>query len=205
MPVVALDPVPTDAVGLCQRVELAPQLGVLDWLAVARFPAVFFPAVDPRLDAVLDVLRVGKKIDIALALQAFERANDRGQLHPVVGRGALAAEDFLAPRSRHQERAPTTRSGIAFARAVGVDRDRTALACAVLSHWWAPALAAVAAALLPEAECSCAILGAAPLIRARARSMHSRACRGAVARPFLRRSHAGVMTRMPSTFLVARR
>ena len=34
---------------------------------------------------------------------------------------------------------------------------------------------------------------------------HWRAWRGAVARPFLGRSHAGVRMRMPRTFLVARR
>ena len=134
-------------------------------------PAVLLPAVDPGLDAVLHVLRVGVELDVAVALQRFERPDDGGQLHPVVGRRRLAAEELPA-RGRPRRAARPSRR----ARDCPCTRRR----------------------------CRSKTV-ARPGARHSTRSMHSRACRGAVARPFLRRSHAGVITRMPSTFFVARR
>ena len=84
--VVSLDPVPAHPVLRRQCVELAPQFRVLDSFAIGRFPAVALPAMDPGLDPVLHVLRVGIDVDVAFAVQRFERANDRGELHPIVRR-----------------------------------------------------------------------------------------------------------------------
>src|SRR5690242_14636161 len=109
---------------LGERIELAPQLCVLHRLAIARAPAVAFPAVDPALDAVLDVLRVEIELDVARALQRLERANDGGELHAVVGRVPLAAVELLLAAVEDQERSPPARTRIALARAVGVDDDR---------------------------------------------------------------------------------
>ena len=67
---VALHPVPRDLVLRGERVELAPQVGVLDGLPVRGLPAVALPAVDPRLDAVLHVLRVGVELDGAARASA---------------------------------------------------------------------------------------------------------------------------------------
>src|SRR5512132_18166 len=120
----AAHPVPADRMLPGELVELAPQLRVLYRLAVARAPAVSLPRLDPLLDAVLHVLRIEIQIDVGAALQRLERANDRGEFHPVVRGLALATEEFALAPIANQQRAPTARTGIAFARPVGIDDDR---------------------------------------------------------------------------------
>src|SRR5258705_3191470 len=59
---VSLHPVPVDAMSRDQRVELLPQVDVLDGLLVGRAPVAPFPVDDPGRDAVLDVLRIGVEL-----------------------------------------------------------------------------------------------------------------------------------------------
>jgi tetratricopeptide (TPR) repeat protein len=120
---VALHPVPANPMLRREHVQLAPQLGILHRLPIARAPAVALPGVNPALDAVLDVLRIGVELDVALAAQRFERANDRGELHPVVRGIGLAAEQLLFATSEREQRTPAAGTRIALACAVGVDRD----------------------------------------------------------------------------------
>src|SRR5512142_2443861 len=120
----ATHPVPANAMRCHERIELAPQLGVLDRLAVARSPAVLLPVADPRLDTLLHVLRVEVEVDVARARQRLERADDGGQLHAVVRRERLAAEELLLAPVEYEERAPAARARVALARAAGVDDDR---------------------------------------------------------------------------------
>src|SRR6185312_9970277 len=118
---VAAHPVPADRMRFRERVELAPELGILHGLAVGRAPAVALPRVDPALDALLDVLRIEVEIDVRPLLERFERADDGGQLHPVVRRAALAAEKLLLRAAANQQRAPSAGTRVALARAVGVN------------------------------------------------------------------------------------
>ena len=55
------------------------------------------------------------------ALERFERADDGGQFHPVVGGVRFAAPEFLLPRTGLQENAPAAGAGVATTAAVGVD------------------------------------------------------------------------------------
>src|SRR6266571_8204787 len=121
MPGVSLDPVPGDAVRTGEPVELAPQVHVLDRLLVGGAPAAPLPVADPFADALLHVLRVGVDLDRAGAAQRLERADHCGQLHAVVGGLRLAAEQLTFAFAYFQQRAPSPRTGIALAGAVGVD------------------------------------------------------------------------------------
>src|SRR6185503_20169863 len=89
MPGVSPNPMPLYLMSRGQLVELAPQVLVLHRLLVGGFPSPAFPGVDPRGNPLLDVLRIGVEIDLARALQRLERADDRDQLHAVVGRRRL--------------------------------------------------------------------------------------------------------------------
>src|SRR5262245_31269395 len=59
---VSLHPVPFDVVPGGDRVELAPQVLVLHRLLVRGAPALPFPVVDPRGDALHHVDRVGVEL-----------------------------------------------------------------------------------------------------------------------------------------------
>src|SRR5258706_328711 len=119
-----LDPMPVDFMFCRERVEFAPQVGVLDRLLVGGLPAVALPAVDPRLDAVLDVLRIGVDRYPTAAFEAGERLNDRGHFHPIVGRVRLASKQFALSAVALEQGAPAARARIAFAGAIGVDDNR---------------------------------------------------------------------------------
>jgi hypothetical protein len=67
---VAADPVEGDLVAAARRVEGAPEVLVLDRLAVGGLPAARLPALDPLRDAEPDVLRVGVEVDGATAPRA---------------------------------------------------------------------------------------------------------------------------------------
>src|SRR5438093_13731270 len=55
---------------------------------------------------------------------AFQRADDGDKLHPVVGRPRFAAEELAFAPAVLEKRAPAARTGVALARAVGVDHHR---------------------------------------------------------------------------------
>src|SRR5205809_440764 len=130
---------PAYLVPIGEGIELAPQIGVLDGLPGAGLPAILFPAVNPALDAFFHILRIRVDIDGAAAFQAFEGADYRGQFHPVVGGVRLAAEQLFGVSAPLEQRAPTARTGIAFARTVGVDRNR--IAHSIHSRTWRGAVA----------------------------------------------------------------
>src|SRR6185312_6188146 len=122
----AAHPVPADPMMRAQRVELAPEIRVLDRLAVARAPAVLLPRVDPALDSLLHVLGIEVEVDVAGPRQRLERPDDGRELHPVVRRLPLAAKDFLLALAGYQKRTPAARARVALARAVGINDDLTA-------------------------------------------------------------------------------
>src|SRR5207248_1216635 len=110
--------------------------------------------------------------------ERFEGADHCRELHAVVRGVTLAPEELSLGVAVDEQRTPAARTGIALAGTIGVDRDGAGHRSAAVR------------------------VGAS---MASVHSMHSRACRGAVASPRLARSHAGVMMRMPSTRFVARR
>jgi hypothetical protein len=127
---VALDPPPIDVVRFARCIEALPQLGVLHGLLVGRFPAVAFPAVDPGRDAVLDVIGVSVKFDLAGPLQGLQGRDGRHQFHAVVGGIGLTAAEFLAVPAPHEDGTPAAGAGISRAGAVGIDDDGVSL-----GHW----------------------------------------------------------------------
>src|SRR5256885_13272153 len=89
---------PRDAVQAGEAIELAPQVDVLHRLFVGGPPAAALPVEQPLADAFLHVLRISVDLDLAGALQQLQRANDRGELHAIVGRLLLTAEDRKSTR-----------------------------------------------------------------------------------------------------------
>ena len=116
-------PVPAHRVPRGERVELAPQLRVLHRLAVRGLPAVALPAVDPALDAVLDVLRIGEEVDVAVRASATSSARMTAvsSIRLLVVAGSPPKSSFTRSPAIEQ-RAPAAGPGIALAGAVGVDR-----------------------------------------------------------------------------------
>ena len=117
---VAFDPDPIDFVQGAEGIELLPQVHVLDGLLVGCAPASPFPIVDPDADAFLNVLRIGVQTNFAGALERLECADDRSQLHAVVGRARLTAVHLLHMVSEFQQGAPTARAGVSLAGTVGI-------------------------------------------------------------------------------------
>src|SRR5258706_1674650 len=105
------------------RIELLPEVDILDGLLVGGEPALALQGVDPLRDAILYVDGVGVDPHVARPRQGLERADDRHQLHAVVGGRRLAAEELLLLAAEAQDRAPAAGAGIAAAGAVAVDLD----------------------------------------------------------------------------------
>src|SRR5947209_8203297 len=121
----AFHPAPSDLMLARRLVEPAPEVLVLDRLPVRRLPAVALPSLQPKRDALAQVLRIGVQIDAARTLQRFERRNRGEQLHAVVGGQRLAARQFFQLIAEFENGAPAARAGIARAGAVGPDLDPT--------------------------------------------------------------------------------
>src|SRR5260221_13504960 len=111
MPGVALDPVPGDAVRPGETIELLPQVHVLHRFLVGGAPAAVLPVRQPFADALLHVLRNGVDLDPARGLERFQRANDRGELHAIVGRLPLAAEPLPLLTAHLPNSAPASPPG----------------------------------------------------------------------------------------------
>jgi hypothetical protein len=108
-----------------QLVEPAPQVHVLDRLPVRGAPAALFPVADPRADAELHVLRVGVEPSPGAVLERFQGADHGDELHAVVRGMRFSAVKFARPAVTHEQHAPAAGTGIALARAVGIDFDGT--------------------------------------------------------------------------------
>src|SRR5437867_8401660 len=133
---VPTNPVPLDVVFLRESVQFLPQVGILHRLALSGLPAIFFPDVDPSLDAVSHVLRVGIDVDRTAALEALERTDHGGKFHAVIGGVRLATEDLELAAAILQHRAPATGPWVALACAVGVNDDRRRPAHSTTSAYW---------------------------------------------------------------------
>src|SRR5690606_2423463 len=118
---VTAHPHPVHVVAGHLGVELAPQVLVLDRCLGGGAPAVALPPRDPLRDPVHDVLRVDVQVHPARGVEGAQRLDHRTQLHAVVGRHCLAAEQLLLVAVRAQQRPPAARTGIALARSVGPD------------------------------------------------------------------------------------
>src|SRR5436190_16198744 len=154
----AAHPVPLYNMLIRHLAEALPEVDVLDRLLVRRAPAAPPPVVDPGGDALLYVERVGVKPHAARTLERLERADDRHELHAVVGGLGFAAVDlFLGATlaaSQPQYRTPAARPGIAAAGAVAVD-----LHDIVSAHGGSCGCAATPAPAPGAAPAPCAIAG----------------------------------------------
>src|SRR5437773_5696302 len=121
---VPLHPMPRDAVRGGEAIELPPQVLVLHRLLVRGAPTAALPVVQPIADAFLHVLRIGVDLDMAGVLEQLQRPYDRRELHAIVGRLRLTAEQlpFLAVHPHNG--APASGPGIALAGAIGIDAYR---------------------------------------------------------------------------------
>src|SRR5262249_38484775 len=86
-------------------------------------PAIAFPLVDPRQDAVAQVLAVRVNVDETGTLERFERGDRGHQFHAVVGGVSLATFQFLPVIAEGEDRAPAARPRIARAGTIGGDDD----------------------------------------------------------------------------------
>ena len=99
------------------------------FLSAVRQPFFFQPCIHLLMPS-CTYLRIGVQAHAARALERFERADDRHQLHAVVGRRGFAAVELAHAAAATQERAPAADARIALARAVGVDLDDVSIAAA---------------------------------------------------------------------------
>src|SRR3989304_822317 len=123
MTLVTSHPFPGELVTLGMREECLPKIAVLDRRAARRLPTLALPGMDPAGHAQRDVLGVGDHVYAGRLGQGFEGADDRDQLHPVVGGSFLGATQLAALSVHVDDGGPTTRSGISRTGAVGEDAD----------------------------------------------------------------------------------
>src|SRR6185436_7100152 len=119
----SLHPMPLYPMFGRECVEFAPEIFVLDRLLVGGLPPLAFPGMDPLRNAFLHVERIGAEAYAALPLQRFQRADDGGKFHAIVGGGRVSAPELLLFSPIAQDRAPPAGSGIAAASAIRVDLD----------------------------------------------------------------------------------
>lgn len=128
MPAVAGDASVRDLVFGDERVELLPEIHVLDFAPAVFFtppPAIALPTGHPFAQAFAYVLAIEKELDDRGALERFETAHHGKQLHSVVGRERFAARgfQFLARRRMTQDKRPAAGSRVAAAPAIGKELD----------------------------------------------------------------------------------
>src|SRR5688572_6615571 len=103
----AADPQPFYVVLITKLVQLLPEVVVLDRLPVRRLPPALFPGMDPLADPELDILGIGMQFHPGAGLERLQRANDRQELHAVVGCQTLSAVKLLRrPPVAQDQRAP---------------------------------------------------------------------------------------------------
>src|SRR5690606_10399177 len=130
---VAAHPVPAHVMALRQRIELHPEVLILHRLLVRGAPAALDPLRQPFGHALLHVRRIGIELHAARLLQRLERADRRGQLHPIVRRQRLAAAKLLDVPAMTQHDAPPARPGVAAASPV---RDRLDFLHSLSGFFW---------------------------------------------------------------------
>src|SRR5688572_451594 len=86
--VVSADPSRADSVPLALRIELLPELEVLDGPRLSP-PPVPLPEIEPLAEAIHEVLAVGDETHVAGALEAAQRFDGAADRHAVVGRVGL--------------------------------------------------------------------------------------------------------------------
>src|SRR5690606_1821545 len=120
---VAFYPMPVDSMTLDLAFERLPKIHVLHRLAVGRAPVAPLPLRQPFRDALADVLGVCVERHCARTLERGERADRSGELHAIVRCQGLSAAELFLMFSRDQYGAPSPRSRVTSARAVGIDSD----------------------------------------------------------------------------------
>src|SRR5207248_11038315 len=97
---------------------------VLDGALLGVLPPVLAPAHVPLVaKAVHDVGAVAVKVDVPTAVERAQPLDGALELHPLVRRQALAAEDLALLAGVDDDGGPSAGSGIAGAGAIRVDRD----------------------------------------------------------------------------------
>ena len=100
-------------------IEQLPEIGILDRFFIRCLPAIALPAVNPLVDALQDVLRIGVNLPANRALQRLNGADGSHQLHAVVGGCFLATPEFFFFVPSAQDRSPAARAGVPLAGAIG--------------------------------------------------------------------------------------
>src|SRR5262245_5325101 len=103
-----LDPMPLELVFLRQRFERLPQILVLDGFLVRRLPAARLPVGQPLEQTLAHVLRIRVDLSAYRAVERFERADHRRELHAVVSRRGLGARDLALVPALHEQGGPAT-------------------------------------------------------------------------------------------------
>lgn len=115
------DPMPADFMPCLCLVKRHPQILILDWFFCRRFPAAFFPAVHPVVNALEYVFRIGIQRHVAAIFQRAERLDNGRQLHAIVGGLGLATENIFTMVAPYQQCAPATNTGIPPAGAICIN------------------------------------------------------------------------------------
>src|SRR5215471_10315009 len=138
MPRVTLHPAPDHIVGERRFFEGFPEVAILYRLLVRRLPTIRLPVRQPFGEAVHHVTGIRVKRDRARTLQRFQALDRGGEFHAIVGREALAAEEFLFVCAGAQNRRPSAWTRITAAGPVGEDFDagHNPYASALLTPRW---------------------------------------------------------------------
>src|SRR5262245_28753262 len=123
----AAHPMPANSMACQERIEPLPEIDIPDRPPIGGAPAVAFPLVDPRQDAISQILAVGMNVDETGPLERFQRRDRGHQLHAVVGGMRLAAPELPFVIAEGENRAPAAGPRITGAGAIGV-HDHVGLA-----------------------------------------------------------------------------
>lgn len=108
---------------LGQSIEFAPEIFILNRIAVERSPSSHFPVSQPGSHPAFEVRRVRKNLNLARLGQSTQGTDGRLQFHSIIGGELLATADFLGVRAELQNGRPTAWTGISRAAAVSVNEN----------------------------------------------------------------------------------
>src|SRR5262249_61824979 len=100
-----------------------PKCAVCDGPSIGGAPATASTLVDPRQDAVAEVVAVGVNVGETGTVERCELGDRCHQFHAVVGGVSRATLQFLPVIAEGEDRAPAARPRIARAGTIGVDND----------------------------------------------------------------------------------